>query len=102
MEDERYVVVNPGVEEKTDEKETDIEGCLSIPGIGVEVERHEGVVVLGQDAEGRLVRRGQRCHRVHDATRDKLPGRHPDAGPDGPRVAQTGHAPMAERLLSQS
>jgi peptide deformylase len=56
MEDERYVVVNPVVEQKTEEKETDIECCLSIPGIGVEVERHEGAVVLGRDAEGRPVR----------------------------------------------
>jgi peptide deformylase len=33
-----------------------LEGCLSIPGVGVEVERHSGVVVSGQDAEGRPVR----------------------------------------------
>ena len=52
MEDREYVLVNPVIEERTEETETDFEGCLSIPGIGVEVERHRGVVVLGQDPEG--------------------------------------------------
>jgi peptide deformylase len=33
-----------------------VEGCLSIPGIGVEVERPSGVVVSGWDEEGRPVR----------------------------------------------
>jgi len=51
-----YVLVNPIIEERTPETETALEGCLSIPGIGVEVERHSGVVVSGQDAEGRPVR----------------------------------------------
>ena len=53
---ERYVVVNPVIEVKTPETETGLEGCLSIPGIGVEVERHSGVVVSGRDEEGRPVR----------------------------------------------
>jgi peptide deformylase len=51
-----YVLVNPVLEEKSEETETATEGCLSIPGIGVEVERHSGVVVSGQDEEGRPVR----------------------------------------------
>ena len=55
-EDKQYVVVNPVMEEKTAETETALEGCLLIPGIGVEVERHLGVVVSGQDASGRPVR----------------------------------------------
>ena len=54
--DEVYVLVNPVIEERTPETETATEGCLSIPGVGVEVERHSGVVVSGQDAEGRPVR----------------------------------------------
>jgi peptide deformylase len=54
--DEIYVVVNPVIEERTPETETALEGCLSIPGIGVDVERHSGVVVAGQDEEGRPVR----------------------------------------------
>ena len=55
-EDEQYVVVNPVVEGRSEETQTGPEGCLSIPGIAVEVERHEDVVVTGQDAEGHPVR----------------------------------------------
>jgi peptide deformylase len=55
-EDEVYVLVNPVVEERSAETEAALEGCLSIPGIGVEVERHSGVMVSGRDAEGRPVR----------------------------------------------
>ena len=47
-----YVLVNPVIEERTPETETALEGCLSIPGVGVEVERHSGVVVSGRDAGG--------------------------------------------------
>jgi peptide deformylase len=54
--DEVYVLVNPMIEEKTPETETGPEGCLSIPGIGVEVERHSGVVVSGRDEEGQPVK----------------------------------------------
>jgi peptide deformylase len=53
---EEYVVVNPVVEERTRERQTDFEGCLSIPGILVEVERAAGVVVSGRDAEGEPLR----------------------------------------------
>jgi peptide deformylase len=51
-----YVLVNPVIEDKSPETETALEGCLSIPGIGVEVERHSGVVVSGRDVDGRPVR----------------------------------------------
>ena len=56
IEGEEYVVVNPVIEQKTGETCTDFEGCLSIPGVLVEVERAEGVVVSGQDARGGPVR----------------------------------------------
>ena len=56
VEDTVYVLVNPVVEERTPETETALEGCLSIPGVGVEVERRSGVVVSGRDEEGRSVR----------------------------------------------
>lgn len=56
MEGREYVVVNPVVEERTRETQTDFEGCLSIPGILVEVERAEGVVVSGRNAEGEPLR----------------------------------------------
>ena len=51
-----YMLVNPVIEERSEETETALEGCLSMPGIGVEVERHSGVVVSGRDGEGRPVR----------------------------------------------
>ena len=64
-EDEEYVMVNPEIEERSETTEKDMEGCLSIPGIGVEVERPVAVTLTGQDpsgaplrveAEGRLAR----------------------------------------------
>jgi peptide deformylase len=53
LEDEEYVVVNPVIEvsdEETTQKEA--EGCLSIPGIQVEVERPTAIRISGQDATG--------------------------------------------------
>ena len=94
IEGEEYVVVNPAIEEKTWDTEIGIEGYLSIPGIGVEVERHEGVVVSGQDAEGRPVRLEVTGH-AYDAARDRPPRQSADAGPYGPGVAQAGHATVA-------
>ncbi len=58
-------VANPEVEWASDDEEAMTEGCLSIPGIGVEVERPLAVTLTGQDllgaplrveAEGRLAR----------------------------------------------
>src|ERR687897_2026753 len=51
-EDEEYVIVNPVVEEVAETTETELEGCLSIPGIQVEVERPTGLTLSGQDASG--------------------------------------------------
>lgn len=60
-----FIVVNPAIEIRSEAQEKDMEGCLSIPGIGVEVERPVAVTLIGQDlsggpmrveAEGRLAR----------------------------------------------
>jgi peptide deformylase len=60
-----FIAVNPVIEERSEAQEKDVEGCLSIPGIGVEVERPVAVTLKGQDlsgapmrveAEGRLAR----------------------------------------------
>ena len=51
-----YVLVNPVIEERSEETETALEGCLSIPGVGVEVDRHVEVVVSGRDGQGLPVR----------------------------------------------
>lgn len=56
LEDEEIVIVNPVIEDKSDERETDSEGCLSIPEIQVDVERPVAVTVSGQDLTGQPVR----------------------------------------------
>ncbi len=56
IEDDEYVLVNPVIEACSEETEVLAEGCLSIPGIQVEVERPVAVTVSGQDAAGRELR----------------------------------------------
>jgi peptide deformylase len=46
------VLVNPEIEWSGEELETMEEGCLSLPGVGVEVERPVRVVVRAQDETG--------------------------------------------------
>jgi peptide deformylase len=55
-EEEEYVIVNPVVEEAAETTERELEGCLSIPGIQVEVERPTSMTVSGQDATGTPLR----------------------------------------------
>jgi peptide deformylase len=45
-------LVNPQVEWGSDEKEPGEEGCLSIPGVNVDVDRHVHVRVRASDEEG--------------------------------------------------
>ena len=52
LEEEEFVLVNPVIEEGAGTIEKELEGCLSIPGIQVEVERPTAVTVSGQDASG--------------------------------------------------
>jgi peptide deformylase len=56
MEDEEFVLVNPTVEEAAETTGKELEGCLSIPGIQVEVERPTAVIISGQDASGAPLR----------------------------------------------
>jgi len=56
LEDDEYVLVNPGIEETSETSESGAEGCLSIPGIQVEVERPTGITISGRDASGAPVR----------------------------------------------
>ena len=46
-------LVNPVIEWSSDELEVATEGCLSLPGVHVEVERHARLRVRAQDAEGK-------------------------------------------------
>jgi peptide deformylase len=51
-----FAIVNPVIEERSEALEKDMEGCLSIPGIPVEVERAHTVTVSGKDPSGAPVR----------------------------------------------
>ncbi len=56
VEDEDYVIVNPVLTDRSPTTEPAPEGCLSIPGIHVEVERPTAVTISGQDASGKPLR----------------------------------------------
>ena len=56
IEEDEYVLVNPVIEARSETTEVMPEGCLSIPGIQVDVERPVAVTVSGQDASGYEVR----------------------------------------------
>jgi peptide deformylase len=55
IEDDEYVIVNPVLRGKSETTETATEGCLSIPGIQVDVERPTAVTISGQDVSGRAL-----------------------------------------------
>jgi peptide deformylase len=50
------VLVNPRLVESSDERVADDEGCLSLQGVVIPVERHERVTVEASDPEGNQVR----------------------------------------------
>ena len=56
LEEQEYVIVNPVIEESAQTAEKELEGCLSIPGIHVEVERPTAITVSGQDTSGAPLR----------------------------------------------
>lgn len=56
VEDEEYVIVNPEIESTGQETTKDTEGCLSIPGIHVEVERPEAITLSGRNVKGEPLR----------------------------------------------
>ena len=51
-----YVIVNPKIVKTSRATVEGVEACLSIPGFYGEVERHEEVVVTGQDRHGKNIR----------------------------------------------
>jgi peptide deformylase len=55
-EPETLAVVNPTLVERSDETAVDDEGCLSLQGVHVPVERHVHVTLEGADERGRPVR----------------------------------------------
>ena len=56
VEEEDYVIANPVLSERSETTEQGPEGCLSIPGINVEVDRATAITVTGQDASGEPLR----------------------------------------------
>ena len=55
-EDDVVAVVNPVLSELSDERVTDDEGCLSLQGVTMPVERHLRVTLEGQDPDGNALR----------------------------------------------
>jgi len=51
-----YVIINPEIVKASEEKVMGIEGCLSIPGLLGEVERHEALQVKVLNRHGKLVK----------------------------------------------
>jgi len=54
-EDTATVVVNPKVSRREPPIESRVEGCLSLPGLQGNVRRHQTVVVVGRDINGRPI-----------------------------------------------
>lgn len=51
-----YVVINPEITKSSEEMITDVEACLSVPGLAGMVERHESVVVKGLNRYGQPIK----------------------------------------------
>jgi len=51
-----YVLANPKIIKASKEMVSGVEACLSIPGYFGEVDRHESVVITGQDRQGKNIR----------------------------------------------
>lgn len=52
----QYVLINPEIVKKSEEMVMGIEGCLSIPGLVGEVERHEAIQVKALNRHGQPVK----------------------------------------------
>lgn len=51
-----YVFANPEIIKASEEMVIGTEACLSIPGLAGDVERHQQVVVKGQNKQGKIVK----------------------------------------------
>jgi peptide deformylase len=56
IEQEPVIVVNPSFAATSEERESDTEGCLSLQGVVIPVERHASLTLEGKDAEGNDLR----------------------------------------------
>ncbi len=55
-EQEPVILVNPSFGATSEERESDSEGCLSLQGVVIPVERHASLTLEGKDLEGKDVR----------------------------------------------
>ena len=53
VEPKLYAVVNPEIIKPSEEMVNGVEGCLSVPNIVGDVDRHESIVVKGQNRQGK-------------------------------------------------
>lgn len=53
---ETYIIANPKIIKSSRKVVAGTEGCLSLPGLFGEVERHDSIVVTGQDRDGDKIR----------------------------------------------
>ena len=49
----KYVLINPEIVRRSEEMVTDLEGCLSLPGLVGSVERHQSVTVKAKNRFGK-------------------------------------------------
>jgi peptide deformylase len=49
----KYVLINPEIVKRSEETVTDLEGCLSLPGLVGSVERHQSVTVKAKNRFGK-------------------------------------------------
>jgi peptide deformylase len=49
----KYVLVNPEIVKRSEDTVTDLEACLSLPGLAGSVERHEAVTVKAKNRFGK-------------------------------------------------
>jgi peptide deformylase len=49
----KYVLVNPEIIKRSEEMVTDVEGCLSLPGLAGRVERHQAVTIKAKNRFGK-------------------------------------------------
>jgi peptide deformylase len=76
-EDEIIEVVNPVLSQQSDELVTDDEGCLSLQGVTMPVERHLSLTIEGRDLDGNELRLELEGHpaRVVQHETDHLDGK---------------------------
>ena len=51
-----YIVANPNIVWRSDDKASGVEGCLSLPGLLGDVERFASIEIAGQDRQGQPIR----------------------------------------------